>query len=148
LKGSPMRINYNKPVWVYRNLKHGRNAKRLYSVMQKGRVVQRRNCVLLADCRFIVREKGRQRVLITGRKNVHAFVVGYLVAVKGAAMAKELPITVFYNPHYDKSFMAVVGKNEAWPIKSAGAVLLNEYGMTAYHEYEAYPTSASLTEKP
>jgi hypothetical protein len=129
-----MKINYNKPVWVYRNLKYGRNAKRLYSVRQGGRVVQRRNRVLLTDCRFVVHEKGRQRVLLTGHKNVHAFVVGH-IAVKGAMGIDErgpdLPIRVAYNPHNDESFMALGGKTLARPVKGARAVLLNEYGMTA-----------------
>jgi hypothetical protein len=128
------RVNYNKPVWVYRNLKNGRNAKRLYSVMQGGRVLQRRNRVLLTDCRFVVREAGRQRVLRDGHRNVHAFVVGH-IAVKGAMGIDErgpdLPIRVTYDPHNDESFMALGGKTLSWPVKAARAVLLNEYGMTA-----------------
>jgi hypothetical protein len=46
-------------VWVYRNLKHGRGARPLYSIMSKGRVIARRHRVLLTDCRLVVREGGR-----------------------------------------------------------------------------------------
>lgn len=55
------KINYDKPVKVYRNLKHGRSAPRLYSVVQNNKVVAHRNNILLTDCKFVVRETGRQK---------------------------------------------------------------------------------------
>lgn len=63
-------------VKVYRNLKHGKKARPLYSIMHKGRVVARQHRVLLTAAKFIVNQAGRRRVIQSGRKNVHAFVVG------------------------------------------------------------------------
>lgn len=129
-----MRLNPNKPVRVYRNLKHGRASRPLYSVLQNGRVVKRVHRILLTDCTFIVREAGRQRVLQEGRKNVHAFVIGK-VATKGAMgidkNGKDLPVRVTYNPYNDETFVAIGGQTLAWPVKSARAVLINERGMSA-----------------
>ncbi len=77
-------FDLSKPVRVYRNLKHGRKTRPLYSIMQGGRVIARRHRVLLSGkndyCIFVVNEAGRQRVLKQKRKNVHAFVAGYLAS--------------------------------------------------------------------
>ena len=123
-----MEAAMNKEVWVYRNLKHGRKARRLYSVMQNGKVLRTVHRLLLVDVRFVVREGGRQRVLREGRKNVHAFVVGRIASsVYGIDKnGKNLPVTVVYNPHNDAHFYGF-GK----PLSGARAVLLNEHGMTA-----------------
>ena len=43
------------------------------------RVVDHRKSVVMRDVTFRVSEAGRQRVLRTGQKNVHAFVEGTLV---------------------------------------------------------------------
>jgi len=133
-------LNRNKPVWVYRNLKHGRATRPLYSVMQGGRVIRHSRRILLADVRFVVRENGRQRVLREGRKNVHAFAVGKIV---GSAMGidrhgKYLPVPIGYNPYSGPSFFSIAcgrpsdtSKPISKPVKGARAVLLNENGMSA-----------------
>ena len=41
------------------------------------RVIDRAKDVFLTHPSFVVRQSGRKRVLAEGRKNVHAFVVGY-----------------------------------------------------------------------
>lgn len=63
-------------VFVYRNLR-----KKCFSIKalegpNKGRVIARRHFVDLTDVTFKVSEAGRQRVLRTGQKNVHAGLVG------------------------------------------------------------------------
>ena len=126
----PMR-NHVTESYVYRNLKHGRRARPLYSIMQGKRVVARRHRVLLSNCRFVVREASRQRALREERKNVHAFVVGRLTGSKGAfgidCNGRDLPAKVTYNPFVAGYFMDEVGR----PVKGARAVLLNERGMSA-----------------
>ncbi len=126
-----MKLNYDKPVRVYRNLKHGRKAKPLYSVMQNGRVVQRTHRILLTDVTFVVREAGRQKVLQEKRKNVHAFVVGH-IAVRGAMgidkSGPDLPVKVMYNPYNAGYFFAGA---QPYPVLSARAVLINEHGISA-----------------
>ena len=79
-----MRINYKKPVLVYRNLHASNKAKRpMYSIKQGGKTVAIRPVVLLFNVKFVVREGGRQRVLREKRKNFHAYAKGFLVGKKG-----------------------------------------------------------------
>ncbi len=53
--------------------------KNLFSVQdyKTGRVIDRANDLFLINPSFIVRQGGRERVIKEGKKNVHAFVVGY-----------------------------------------------------------------------
>ena len=57
--------------------------KKLLSIQAKvngsWKVIRHVNEIMLADVKFKVYEKGRQRVLNEKRKNVHAFIVGNLV---------------------------------------------------------------------
>lgn len=66
-------IDAARPVRVFRNWKRG-----CYNIMQGTHVVSAHS-VEIADVSFMVRESGRQRMLRTGRKNVHAYAVGTLV---------------------------------------------------------------------
>lgn len=120
----------SQQVYVYRNLKHGRTARPLYSIMQNGRVIDRRHRVLLTGATFVVRPAGRLKVLQTGRKNVHAFVKGTLVDEHGAfgidADGADLPVKVTYHPRTTDTFLA-----EGRPVTGAGGVLLNERGISA-----------------
>jgi hypothetical protein len=125
-------LDLNKPVYVYRNLKHGRTAEPLYSVMQNGRVVGRVHNILLTDVRFVVREAGRQKVLQEGRKNVHAFAKG---KIAGSAMGidkngPDLPVRVSYNPYKADHFVCG-DKDQAYPVLGARAVLINKRGISA-----------------
>ena len=123
-------------VRVYRNLKFGRNTTPLYSVMDKatGRVIERRERVLLANAKFIVREGGRQRVLREGRKNVHAFVEGDLVDERGIfgqdEHGKDFPMRVTYNPYKAATFVTD-GVLAGVPVLTAWGVLINERGISA-----------------
>lgn len=142
-------INIDKPVWVYRNLRNGHKTRPLYSVMQNGRVVARLHRALLSGkwndnlCKFVVREAGRQKVLKHKRKNVHAFVVGYLVnsayTPKGKPEGawginengRDLPVKVTYNPYICGHFLGP----DSHPLEGAGGVLLNENGISATYTY-------------
>ena len=146
-------FDLSKPVRVYRNLKHGRKSKPLYSIMQGGRVIARRHRVLLSQrdnypCVFWVNDSGRQRVLKQKRKNVHAFVIGYLASAeftpKGkipGAMGidehgKDLPARVMYNPYAAGYFFIPDStKVNGTPVRGAMAALLNENGISASYTY-------------
>lgn len=69
-------------VKVFRNLTKG-----CYSIQARGpkgfRTVAHADSVMLDDVIFKVSEAGRQRVLETGKKQVHAFVCGELVGFTG-----------------------------------------------------------------
>lgn len=66
-------IDPSKPVYVYRNLH-----KKCWSVKQGGVVVGHTEELALKNCECVVNEKGRQKVLETGIKNVHAYIKGYV----------------------------------------------------------------------
>ena len=87
-------IDPTKKVRVYRNLH-----KDCVSVKQ-GIVKCHANNVVLKDCKFIVSQAGQRRVRDENKKNVHAFIEGYVVS---ASKANELLDfgweTVYYNPY-------------------------------------------------
>lgn len=84
--------------------------KNMFSVRQKGKVVAYTDNIVLKNCEYVVGEGGRQRVLKTRRKNVHAFIRGILSSV-GEVRDAELKIfltdldsalktrVVSYNPY-------------------------------------------------
>lgn len=87
-----------------------------------GKVVGHADEVLLRDVTFHVSEKGRQRVLAEGRKNVHAFAIGRL-GLDGEII--PFPDTgVHYNPYRDASFVDDTGE----PIASAKKAFLDPNG--------------------
>jgi hypothetical protein len=63
-------------VFVYRNLRKQCFSIKALEGPNKGRVIAHRSFVDLTDVAFKVSEAGRQRVLRTGQKNVHAGLVG------------------------------------------------------------------------
>jgi|TARA_R110002051_G_scaffold84673_3_gene149957 hypothetical protein len=67
-------IDPDKPVEVYRNLH-----KKCWSVRQSGKVKLHTDYICLKNAEFKVSQKGRERVLKEKRKNVHAFVKGFIV---------------------------------------------------------------------
>ena len=120
-------------VFVYFNLHKRRWSLKAMDGPSKGRVVAHADKVLLRDCVFRVSEAGRQRVLQTKRKAVHAGVVGDLEAFTGvptpaagwqpsrpwmledarlARYAVEHGEQVFYDPYKVASFVNL----EAWTL--------------------------------
>lgn len=95
-------IDDTRPVEVYRNL-----TKKLLSVRQDGKVVGHCEDILLEQCLFVVSEKGRQRVLDTKRKNVHAYVRGRLLPEYFSVNHDRFPNVqrVFYNPYENDGFV-------------------------------------------
>lgn len=92
-------------VEVYYNLH-----KNVFSVRHKGKVIAWGNRVTIENPEYVVREKGRQKVLEEGRKNVHAFVRGTLSDInnfKFGNIQQRLsePREVTYNPYKYDSFV-------------------------------------------
>lgn len=120
-------------VKVYRNLKHGKKARPLYSILRNGRVVARQHRVLLVNCKFVINQTARRRVIQSNRKNVHAFVVGEWVRLPDSAFGTDekdprtLGLKIVYNPYKMSSFQTEAGND----VKGAMGVLLNENGITA-----------------
>lgn len=90
--------NLHRNVWSVKNLK-------------TDRIMMRTPTLTLKDAVFKVSEAGRQRVLREKRKNVHAGVVGYVIA-GGIQVGKDesgLPVVtheaVSYNPYNGPDFI-------------------------------------------
>jgi hypothetical protein len=91
-------LNPEKPCRIYRNLHTG-----LWSVKQ-GVVRFHTNCIFLKAARFIVSEKGRQRVLREKQKNVHAYVEGYICS-RPHHFSIDGCYEVTYNPYKFQHFV-------------------------------------------
>ena len=88
-------IDESKPVQVYRNLH-----KNLMSVRQNGIVKCHAKDVVLENATFIVGQKGRERVLLERRKNVHAYIKGTVIdARKTDCLLPFEWSEAYYNPY-------------------------------------------------
>ena len=110
-------------VFVYYNLHNKIWSVKALEGPNKGRVIGHHSMVILADCTFKVSEAGRQRVLREQRKNVHAGVVGTLVATNGQRGYFPYPQSteVTYNPYKYETF---VKKADKTPILKTKRVLM------------------------
>ena len=95
-------IDPTKKVRVYRNLH-----KKCFSVKQDGLVRCHVDNVVLEDCKFIVSKAGQKRVRDEGKKNVHAFVEGFVVDARATDDAfSDTPWeNLYYNPYECDGFM-------------------------------------------
>lgn len=75
----------------------------------KGRVIAHADELTLDVCRFVVSEAGRQRVIREGRKNVHAYVDGFLRATPTDTLGMQ-PLT--YNPYQGPHFSVKGGTGQ------------------------------------
>lgn len=122
-------------IYVYRNLND-----QCWSLMCRGKVFAHGDTVMVTDARFKVRAAGRQEVLRTRRKNVHAFVTGVSVAgswrdadhLAIAEMDRSGPPTqVRYDPYQFGHFFSYESGpfgGEEHPVYSASKVLLTGTG--------------------
>jgi hypothetical protein len=115
-----------KRVRVYRNL-HTRT----WSCQdaQTGLVTDRPEQVALTDAQLVVRPGGRARVLATGRKNVHAFVLGTVADQESGPVPSESVHQLTYNPYRFESFVAHKPGDDraAEPILRASYVWLDSH---------------------
>lgn len=107
-------IDAGKKVRVYRNLH-----KKCYSVKQDGLVKCHADQVTLQEVKFIVSKAGQKRVRDEKKKNVHAYLEGYVVdarqadnIVDGKKSDTDLEAglsdweSVYYNPYECDGFMS------------------------------------------
>lgn len=135
-------IDFSKPVKVYRNLNNG-----LFSVVQGNIVVAHVDSITLTDVSFKVSEAGRQRVITTKQKNVHAYVVGKVVAVNDLQLKNidnNTPSRIRYNPYkfgyfysevteYDSREGRQVISVEKAKLGDCEALRINKSGMLKTH---------------
>ena len=82
-----------------------------------GLVKDHKQHITLQDAKFVVRKGGQERVRKEGKKNVHAFAVGYIYD-KGGVSIKAKPNVdwdrVKYNPYTDDYFMHKGKDHDKW----------------------------------
>ena len=83
--------------------------KKLFSIVHKGKVIAHKKVVFLSDCKFVVNQKGREKVLQQKKKNVHAYIYGTLADPEELVRNDVEPLNVRYNPYYNSSFMTESG---------------------------------------
>jgi hypothetical protein len=125
---------------VYCNIKRGVLSVKALEGADKGRVVAHVERLLMKDVEFRVSQAGRERVVKTQRKSVHAGAVGEIEALWGATLRGEIanstikgigvgrPFTAFdgpqlyYNPHKTKTFVEM---SDRTPVTGADRLLLD-----------------------
>ena len=93
----------NNKVRIYWNLH-----KKVWSVQscKSGLVIDHKQHLTLEDAKFVVRKGGQKQVREQGKKNVHAFAVGYITNTVIPDKYKEFEWNrVKYNPYTDDYFM-------------------------------------------
>lgn len=85
-----------KPVEVYFNLHTHK-----WSIRQAGRVFLHCDAISLDECKMVVRPAGRAKVLREGRKNVHAFIRGF---VRSGHCGHGMVAGIRYNPYQMDTF--------------------------------------------
>lgn len=105
-------VDTNKPIKVYRNLH-----KNCWSLKQD-RVVVHTKYVTLKDVDYVVNERGRQRVLQEKKKNVHAWVRGFLCSPDDIRDDSYVD-SVTYNPYKYDSFVIEKNNLEVIPVFSS-----------------------------
>tara|TARA_R100000808_G_C2106983_1_gene122277 strand:+ start:523 stop:939 length:417 start_codon:yes stop_codon:yes gene_type:complete len=93
-------VDPSRKIEVYRNLH-----KKCWSVRQAGLVKFHCSVVSLRDCVFVVQPAGHAKVIREKRKNVHAFVRGYISNNCSPAVLDE----IYYNPYKAKTFVDFQG---------------------------------------
>ncbi|MDB2481692.1 hypothetical protein N9W84_00835 [bacterium] len=99
-------------VKVYFNLH-----KKLFSVValegeDKGRVINHVSSIDLSMPIFRVQKAGRERVLKEKKKNVHAYVMGYICDLKSDTEIENIEwVKATYNPYKYSSFVSVKDEN-------------------------------------
>lgn len=134
------KIDFKKPVWVYRNL----NCKGVnYSIKQNGLVVAHATRLMLNNVEFKVSEAGRKRALMENRRNVHAFAVGKIARNGGMGTTaqiceernEQLPAMIKYNPKKHTGFTCENLTIKPYLVKGAMYVVFNKYGVSAAYTY-------------
>ena len=95
-----------KRVRVYYNLH-----RKCLSVQYRGKVVAHVKHITLDNVLFNVSQSGRMKVISSGQKNVHAFVVGYVCA---ESMVGAPYCEVTYNPRIHTQFVNAITHKEVY----------------------------------
>ena len=105
-------IDYTSSVKIYRCL----NRKGyVFSIQQFGKVVVHSDNFVVKDCILIVNEKIRDKIRLTKRKGIHAYISGYLGTHED--IKSSFSFDLKYNP-YTTDFFEIMG----YAIRSADVI--------------------------
>jgi hypothetical protein len=145
-------LDPTRPVRVYRNLHSSYGDGRRWSIRQGPHVVAHADNLHLVDVRFVVSEKGRQRVLAEGRKNVHAFAEGYFIEyddlLTEVRWHKYVIARVGYYPALAPKFAIDSGALVGRVIESARAVIFHDNAYALISKKSLLPASCNSSESP
>ena len=122
-------IHHGQLVQIYRNLNKPETT---YSIRDKktGLVLGHATNILLSNCIYVVNQVGRQRVIETRKKQIHAWIEGnFGVIHAGDDDLFSQGHVVKYDPYMDESF---IYKENGEPINSSGVVYTNEKGVFSH----------------
>jgi hypothetical protein len=116
---------------IYYNLHRKKLSVRSREKGSYGKVIKHTDRILLKDCKFVVSEPGRQRVLKNKRKNVHAVVRGETIGDPIFFLLEVLDeaVPVTYNPYRYETFVRV---EDQLPIYEGDFVLIDGKNITAF----------------
>ena len=102
-----------------------------------GKVVTHLDSCVVAAAKFVVNQKGRERVLRERKKNVHAFVRGNLLMTKMPGTIESYVgwDKVSYNPYKGPNFVAQSTGEE---LTQSSLVLLSDEGKAYYFPLTSY----------
>ena len=113
-------------VYIYWNIRRKCFSVKALAGPNRGRVIAHVTHFEVADATFNVNEASRQRVIATGRKNVHAGIVGMLVASGNETSTHPGYVTagevVKYNPHKWATFVRWFDLPTVTPVLRASRV--------------------------
>jgi hypothetical protein len=98
-------VDPSRKIEVYRNLH-----KKCWSVRQAGLVRFHCSKVNLKDCQMVVQPAGRKKVVREQKKNVHAFVRGYLCGEE-RVIQQFCWDDIYYNPYESGTFVDFQGQS-------------------------------------
>lgn len=104
--GEHMELPEGTRVEVYKNLNKGCWSIRSASGETRGRVLAHADRVVLKDAKFVIQQAGKRRAIRERRRNVHAFVRGYITHKRPPGERRP----VRYHPYDLDSF--VCGEDE------------------------------------
>lgn len=121
-------FNLHEPVKVYRNL-HFRD-KKIYSLKQGNKVVAHAERLCLYKCTYHVSEIGRLRILNKKRKEVIAYIQGYVTGsgCETTARNNNLEYEIKFNPYNNKGFVYL----NKYRVKESAFTIIGEEVRTSH----------------
>lgn len=145
-------LDPTRPVRVYRNLHSRPGDGRRWSIRQGPHVIAHADNLHLVDVRFVVSEKGRQRVLAERRKNVHAFAEGKIVdyddLLTAVIWSKYILAHIGYFPSVGPHFTIAEGPLMHRVVESAPAVIFRVCAYALIPKKSLLPAACNSPESP